>query len=97
MASVDKSKTAVTKPTEIPVALDSTSMLVATLANGEIERHWMARDACERIASAVAAGDGVAGVRDDGVRVFIAKANCSTRRIEVDRTAVALSSTEVGN
>lgn len=80
---------------EIPVALDGTSMLVATLATGEIERYWMARDACERVASAVAAGETVAGVRKDGVRVTFASANCSTRRVEVDPYAVALNSAQV--
>lgn len=71
-------------PREIPVALDDTSLLVATLANGELQTQWMPRDACERVASAVVAGDGVAGMRPDGVKVYITRANCSTRRIQVN-------------
>jgi hypothetical protein len=81
---------------EVPIALDSTSMLVATLANGEIERHWMTREACERSASAVAAGEAVSGVLEDGVRITIASANCSTRRVEVDPNGLALNSAQAG-
>jgi hypothetical protein len=75
---------------DTPVALDSTSLLVATLANGTIETQWMRRDLCERVASAVAAGDQVAGSRADGVRIYITRANCSTRRVPVNSPAVAL-------
>jgi hypothetical protein len=71
-------------PLEQPVVLDSTSLLVATLADGELQTQWMPREACERVASAIAAGNGVAGVREDGVKVYIARANCSTRRIEAN-------------
>lgn len=78
-------------PRDIPVALDKTSLLVATLANGELQTQWMPREACERVASAVAAGNGVAGVRPDGVKVYIARANCSTRRIEVNPGPTAFS------
>jgi hypothetical protein len=77
-------------PREIPVALDDTSLLVATLATGELQTQWMPRDACERVASAVVAGDGVAGIRSDGVKVYITRANCSTRRIEVNSGPAAI-------
>lgn len=97
IAGVDKSTSAVSKKTQMPVTLDSTSLLVATLANGEIQTHWMPREACERVEAAVAAGDGVAGVRPDGVRVYIEQANCSTRRIEVGPSLVTLSSSKIGN
>ena len=76
-------------PREIPVALDNISLLVVTLANGELQTQWMPRDACERVASAVVAGDGVAGMRSDGVKVYIARANCSTRRIQVNSDPAA--------
>jgi hypothetical protein len=72
---------------EIPVTLDGTSLLVATLASGDIEMQWMSRDACERVASAIGSGENVASVRSDGVRVTIARANCSTRRVEAEPTA----------
>lgn len=72
-----------------PVALDSKSMLVATLQDGQIETQWMPRDVCEYIASAVLAGDAVAGVRADGVKVYIARANCSTRRVSVSAAQTA--------
>jgi hypothetical protein len=97
MAGVDKSSTNDRKSVEIPVALDSTSLLVATLASGDIERQWMTREACEHVASAVAAGESVAGVRADGVSITIARANCSTRRIEIDPAAVASNSALSGN
>lgn len=80
------------KPQGIPVVLDNNSLLVATLANGEIQTHWMSRAACEQVEAAVASGDAVAGVRPDGVRIYIAQANCSTRRIEADPAAVTVSS-----
>ncbi len=76
---------------EQPVALDKTSLLVATLTNGELQTQWMPRETCERVASAVAQGSGVAGVRPDGVRVYIVRANCSTRRIEVNPDPAAFS------
>ncbi|WP_325025104.1 hypothetical protein [Hyphomicrobium sp.] len=74
-----------------PVALDSTSLLVATLQNGEIETQWMPRDVCEHVVSAVLAGNTVAGVRADGVKVYIAQANCSTRRVPVMAAKTASS------
>ena len=52
---------------------------------------------CLKVASAVAAGESVAGVRADGVSVIIARANCSTRRLEVDPAAVASNSAPAGN
>ena len=76
---------------EAPVALDSNSLLVATLENGEIQTQWMPRDVCEHVASAVHSGDRVAGVREDGVKVFIARANCSKRRVPVDASKTALN------
>ncbi len=76
---------------ETPVALDSRSLLVATLQNGEIQTQWMPRDVCEHVASAVHSGDLVAGVREDGVKVFIARANCSTRRVPVDANKTAFN------
>jgi len=95
-AGVDKSTAASPKNQEIPVTLDSNSLLVATLANGEIQTHWMSRVACERVEAAVASGDGVAGVRPDGVRIYIAQANCSTRRIQVTPDPITLSSSQIG-
>lgn len=95
VAGVDKSGLGSSQASEIPVALDSNSLLVATLANGEIETQWMSREACEHVASAVAAGDGVAGVRPDGVRIYIAQANCSTRRIQVEPAVVQLSASQL--
>lgn len=92
IAGVSTSAPDALKPQNIPIALDNNSLLVATLANGEIQTHWMSRTACEQVEAAVASGDAVAGVRPDGVSVYIAKANCSTRRIEVDPAAVTLSS-----
>lgn len=97
IAGVNKSTSDVSKNQQMPVTLDSTSLLVATLADGEIQTHWMPREACERVEAAVAAGDGVAGVRPDGVRVYITQANCSTRRIEVDPAPVRLSSSKVAD
>lgn len=79
---------------ESPVVLDRSSLLVATLANGEIQSQWMSTTACERVASAVAAGDAVAGLRSDGVRVYISRANCSTRRVEPAPDTIALSTPE---
>ena len=76
---------------EIPVGLDDRSLLVATLANGVIRIQWMARDVCERVESAVLAGEAVAGVRADGVKVYIARANCSTRRVPVHSGATAFN------
>jgi hypothetical protein len=76
---------------EIPVALDSRSLLVATLVNGELQTQWMPRDVCEHIAAAVTSDGAVAGVRADGVKVFIARANCSTRRVAVHSSATALN------
>lgn len=92
IAGVGTSAPDALKPQNIPVALDNNSLLVATLANGEIQTQWMSRSACEQVEAAVASGDGVTGVRSDGVRMYIAQANCSTRRIEVDPAAVTLSS-----
>ncbi|WP_024275627.1 MULTISPECIES: hypothetical protein [unclassified Hyphomicrobium] len=92
IAGVSTSAPDALKPQNIPIALDNNSLLVATLANGEIQTHWMPRTACEQVEAAVASGDAVAGIRPDGVSVYIAKANCSTRRIEVDPAAVTLSS-----
>jgi hypothetical protein len=77
---------------EIPVTLDETSLLVATLANGEIERHRMGNVDCERVVSAIAAREFVTGVRDDGVRLTIVRANCSTRRVLVGHTATTSNS-----
>lgn len=82
---------------ETPVALDSRSLLVATLENGEIQTQWMPRDVCEHVASAVHSGDRVAGVREDGVRVFIARANCSTRRVPVDASKTAFNASPNGD
>jgi hypothetical protein len=79
---------------EVPVTLDSTSLLVATLADGEVQTHWIPTATCEHVASAVASGESVAGVRADGVRVFVAKANCSTRRIEGQPTPLAMASSQ---
>ncbi|WP_045836674.1 hypothetical protein [Hyphomicrobium sp. 99] len=76
---------------DTPVALDSASLLVATLQNGEIQTQWMPRDVCEHVVSAVLSGDAVAGVRADGVKVFIARANCSTRRVPVLENKTALN------
>ncbi|RUP09043.1 hypothetical protein [Hyphomicrobium sp.] len=76
---------------ETPVALDSKSLLVATLENGEIQTQWMPRDVCEHVASAVHSGDLVAGVRADGVKVYISRANCSTRRVPVDASKTAFN------
>ncbi|MFA5958468.1 hypothetical protein [Hyphomicrobium sp.] len=95
IAGVDKTTATHPKNLEIPVALDSNSLLVATLANGEIETHWMARDDCERVASVVESGGYVAGVRPDGVRMTITQANCSTRRIEVNSGPVVLNSSQI--
>ncbi|MFT3730381.1 MAG: hypothetical protein QM780_03000 [Hyphomicrobium sp.] len=82
----------------ISIGLDDNSLLVATLANGEVETHWMTRAGCERVASAVGAGQTVSGVRADGVRISITEANCSTRRVQIinpDRTL--LSSAQARN
>ncbi|MET1046802.1 MAG: hypothetical protein ABWX70_08890 [Hyphomicrobium sp.] len=81
---------------EVPVALDSSSLLVATLADGAVQTHWMSRVACERVAEAVAAGNSVAGVRGDGVKIYIVRANCSTRQVPVD-PAISLSSIQPQN
>ncbi|MBY0559168.1 hypothetical protein [Hyphomicrobium sp.] len=76
---------------EIPVALDDRSLLVATLANGDLQTQWMSRDVCERIEASVISGDAVAGVRADGVKVYIARANCCTPRVAVPSNVTALS------
>lgn len=76
---------------DTPVALDNRSLLVATLANGDLQTQWMSRDVCEHIAASVVSGDAVAGVRADGVKVYIARANCSTRRVAVHSSATALN------
>jgi hypothetical protein len=59
------------------------ALLVATMNSGEIETHWMPQALCERIASELAAGSSVSGVRIDGTRVFVAKANCSFGRMKL--------------
>jgi hypothetical protein len=97
MADADKTAPASRGPHEIPVLLASNSLMVATMANGDIQTQWIPRDACERVERAVAAGRAVAGVRSDGVSVFIAHANCSTPRIEVRPETIALGPSEPGN
>jgi hypothetical protein len=59
------------------------ALLVATLNSGEIEMHWIPPALCERIASELAAGSSVSGVRIDGTKVFVAKANCSVGRMKL--------------
>lgn len=93
IAGVSTSTPDTQKVQGVPVALDNNSLLVATLANGEIQTHWMSRVACEQVEAAVASGDAVAGVGSDGVRIYISQANCSTRRIEVHPEVATLSST----
>ncbi len=98
MASADKSASAsAPNNPEVPIALSDNSLLVATLANGEIQSQWMSTEACERVSAAVGARTGVAGVRSDGVRITIARANCSTPRVEVHPNTVAANSLPVGN
>jgi hypothetical protein len=96
-AGVDKSSPTAVRPHEVPVALDVNSLLVATLANGDIQTQWMPRETCERVEAAVATRDNVAGVSADGTRSPITKANCSTRRIEISSDPVALSSSQIQN
>ncbi|RUP00520.1 hypothetical protein [Hyphomicrobium sp.] len=80
-----------------PVVPASTSLLVATMADGQLEMEWVPREICEQVSSSVAAGDAVAGVRPDGVRVYIAKANCSTPRVDPEAPGVKLTAVEGGN
>ncbi|MET0639160.1 MAG: hypothetical protein ABWZ19_03990 [Hyphomicrobium sp.] len=94
--NVEYSPSAAAPREEVPVALDSSSLLVATLADGAVQTHWMSRVACERVAEAVAAGNSVAGVRGDGVKIYIVRANCSTRQVPVD-PAISLSSIQPQN
>jgi hypothetical protein len=97
LTGVDKRAPTIQEPHEVPVALASNSLMVATMANGEIQTQWMPRGTCERAEQAVAAGRAVAGIRSDGVSVFIAHANCSTPRVEVRPDAIALGPSEPGN
>ena len=77
---------------DVSVALEGQSLLVATLTNGETQMQWMSRSACEAVASAVARGQLAAGVRQDGVRIYISQANCSTRRVQVTSERLATNS-----
>jgi hypothetical protein len=76
-----------------PPALDHVSLMVATMTNGDVERHWVTTDECVRISRAVAGGASVAAVRGDGVRTYISKANCSTRRVSPDVDLALASAT----
>ncbi len=80
-----------------PVVPAKNSLLVATLANGALEMQWMSREACEEVASAVASGNGVAGVRGDGVKVYIDRANCSTPRVDEPSSVMKITSSQVQN
>lgn len=63
--------------------LSPSALLVATLANGEVETHWVPRQVCERVVSELRAGSTVAGVTEDGTRLTIARANCSLRSAQL--------------
>ena len=80
---VSGSVAAIPPPPSIRAGIDPNALLVVTLANGEIETHWLLRQVCDRIVSAVRAGNTVAGVRSDGTRMMIDRANCSLRSAQL--------------
>jgi hypothetical protein len=96
-AGVGKSILSEGSSSAAPVVPAKVSLLVATLANGAIEMQWMSREACEGVESAVAASNGVAGVREDGVKVYIAQANCSTPRVDETPSVIQLTSSQPRN
>jgi hypothetical protein len=55
---------------------DTNAMLVATLANGEIQAHWRPEKICERIVSEVHAGIKIFAISSDGTVLKIDRANC---------------------
>ena len=70
-------------PPSIDGGVDPNVLLVAALANGETETHWLPRKVCNQIVSALRAGNTVAGVRFDGTRMMIDRANCSLRSAQL--------------
>ena len=62
---------------------DANSLLVATLANGEIQPHWLPQPICERIVSQLHAGSKISAITLDGAVVNIERANCSLRNSQL--------------
>jgi hypothetical protein len=82
---------------EKPVVPANTSLLVATMANGQLEMTWVPRAVCDQVSASVAAGNSVAGVRPDGVRIYISEANCSTPRVDLEDQGLKLTAVEGSN
>jgi hypothetical protein len=64
--------------------IEANSLLVATLANGEVETHWLPKDVCERVVAELASGSKVSGIRSDGTRLPLERASCSLRNAQLD-------------
>jgi hypothetical protein len=62
---------------------EAKSLLVATLANGEIQRHWLPQTICERIVSQLQAGSKISAITSEGTVVNIERANCSLRNSQL--------------
>jgi hypothetical protein len=80
---VGGSVAAIPPPPSINTGLDPNVLLVATLANGQLETHWLPRKVCSQIVAALRAGNTVAGIRFDGTRMMIDRANCSLRSAQL--------------
>jgi hypothetical protein len=70
-------------PPSVAEPLATHALLVATLSDGTIETQWLPRGICQRVASDVQAKETVTGLRSDGTRVEIARANCSLRNAQL--------------
>jgi len=62
---------------------ETDALLVATLADGNIETQWLPRRVCEQITSELRAKAVVTSLRSDGTRLQIAQANCSLRNAQL--------------
>ena len=67
------------------VVQENNSLLVATLSGGEIELHWLPDAVCKRVVSELAARSLVWGIRLDGSKVPVAKAQCRPRSLELSK------------
>ena len=64
-------------------AIEANSLLIATLANGEVETHWLPQGVCERVVAEMKFGSEVSGVRSDGTRLRLERASCSLRNAQL--------------
>ena len=70
-------------PAEQSARTEANSLLVATLANGEIQLHWLPQRICERIVSQLHAGSKISAITSEGTVVNIDRANCSLRNSQL--------------